>query len=266
MAFDRFLQRIGLTSLPAAPLERLRELHRAMVLRVPFENLAILEGCAISLEPADILAKVVERGRGGYCFELNSLFAWALETLGYSVERLLGRVWVNGAPAPLPTHMAIRVTVAGTTYLCDAGFGGGTLREPLPWRLEQPFAQGSDTFRLTAAANGETMLARLSDNGWRDLYSLLPCTVRSQDYIPANHYTSTHPDSIFTQLPMAALNREDGRVTLRGRTLRIVEGTGEREVPLQTITGLVQALEDYFGLAGLDVAALEARLQGVFAE
>lgn len=264
MSFDKFLQRISLPSLPKEPLERLQMLHRAMVLNVPFENIAILEGCAISLDPMDIYAKVVGRGRGGYCFELNGLFAWALETLGYSVERLLGRVWVKDVPSPLLTHMALRVMVGNQPYLCDVGFGGGTLREPLPWCLEQSVVQGPDTFRLTTIDNGETMLARFAPDGWRDQYSLLPCAVRPQDSIPANHYTSTHPNSIFCRIPMAAINRADGRIALRERTLRIVGANGERERQLQTFSELHQVLEEYFGLGDVEAEALQRRIQGIF--
>lgn len=264
MNLETFLRRLNLHVLPDDPLERLRTLHRAMVLNVPFENIAILEGCAISLEPPDIYAKVVERGRGGYCFELNGLFAWALETLGYSVDRLLGRVWVKDLPNPLLTHMALRVMVGDQPYLCDVGFGGGTLREPLPWRLEQPVVQGPDTFRLTTIDNGETMLGRLAPDGWRDQYSMLPCAVRPQDYILANQYTSTHPDSIFGRIPMAAINRGDGRVALRERTLRIVGANGERERQLLTFSELHQVLEEYFGLGDVEAEALQRRIQGIF--
>jgi N-hydroxyarylamine O-acetyltransferase len=180
MNLPLFLKRIGLQSLPDAPLERLLTLHRAMPRTVPFENMAILEGKKISLEPAAIYAKVVEQGRGGYCFELNALLAAALESLGYRVERLIGRVWANGAPAPPLTHMTLRVTVAGRAFLCDVGFGGGTLRDPLPWDIGKTVLQSPDCFRLEETDNGETMLVRLAGDSWKNVYSLLPCTMRAQ--------------------------------------------------------------------------------------
>lgn len=265
MNLPSLLNRIGLQSLPGQPLERLQALHRAMIRTIPFENLAILEGKNIRLEPEAIFAKVVEQCRGGYCFELNSLLASVLEALDYPVERLIGRVWANGAPAPPLTHMTLRVTVDGSAYLCDVGFGGGTLREPLPWDMGKSVQQSPDCFRLEEADNGETMLARLTGDSWNNVYSLLPCTMRAQDYIPANHYTSTHPDSYFTQAPVAALTTPDGRLTLRGRLFRRIGAGGETERELASFEELIRVLGDDFGLKNLDEETLESRLSHLFA-
>ncbi|ACH37337.1 arylamine N-acetyltransferase [Citrifermentans bemidjiense Bem] len=265
MDIDLFLQRIGLQSLPDSPMKRLRALYAAMTKTVPFENVAVMEGKSISLEPGDIFAKVVEQGRGGYCFELNGLLAHLLEQFGYRIERLIGRVWASGAPAPLLTHMTLRVFVEDRPYLCDVGFGGGTLREPLPWVTGAVAIQGPDRFRLDATDNGETMLSRLVDAEWKNMYSLLPCPVRSQDYIPANHYTSTHPNSHFTQGLVAALVTDSGRVTLRDRLFRTVGAEGETERELTTFDEVVQVLGQEFGLRNLDLAALQSRLSYLFA-
>lgn len=264
MDVELFLRRIGLQSLPDSPMKRLQAMHAAMTKTVPFENVAVLEGKSISLEPGDIFAKVVGQGRGGYCFELNALLAHLLEGFGYKVERLIGRVWASGAVAPALTHMTLRVFVEDQPYLCDVGFGGGTLREPLPWLVGAVAVQGPDSFRLDATDNGETMLSRLADAEWKHLYSLLPCPVRSQDYIPANHYTSTHPNSHFTKGLVAALATDTGRVTLRDRLFRTVSADGETERELTTFDEVVQVLGQEFGLRDLDLAALKRRLSHLF--
>lgn len=266
MNIELFLKRLGVQSLPDTPLQRLQTLHRAMTQTVPFENLAVLEGLKISLDPEAIFAKVVEQGRGGYCFELNTLLAEVLELLDYKVERLLGRVWANGAAAPPLTHMALKVKVESQPYLCDVGFGGATIREPLPWNTELIVRQSPDCFRLEETENAETMLSRLIGSSWKNLYSLLPCVVRGQDYIPANHYTSTHPESYFTQEPVAALTTEDGRVTLRGRIFRSVGATGEVERELADFEELIQVLSRDFGLTNLNVKTLKSRLSGLFVQ
>lgn len=260
MDIERFLKRIGITSLPDSPHSRLREIHRAMTQSVPFENLAILEGHQIDLAPTALFSKIVEQGRGGYCFELNALLAEVYESLGYKVERLLGRVWSSGASSPPLTHMALRVMVDHQYYLCDAGFGGGTLRDPLPWNFHAVANQAPDSYRLEETGNQEVMLSRLTGSTWKNLYSFLPCPVRPQDFIPANHYTSTHPDSFFTQAPVAALTTGEGRITLRGRLFRRVEGTGEYERELATFEEFINVLHVDFGLTGLNGALLERRL------
>ena len=110
------------------------------------------------------------------------------------------------------------------------------------------------------------MLSMLTGSTWKKLYRLLPSPVRSQDYIPANHYSSTHPDSYFTQEPVASLTTEDGRITLRGRLLRRVGVDGESERYLGTFEELIQALRENFGLNNLDLPPLKRRLSGLFKE
>ena len=266
MDIERFLKRIGITSLPDSPHSRLREIHRAMTQSVPFENLAILEGRQIDLAPTALFLKVVEQGRGGYCFELNALLAEVCESLGYKVERLLGRVWSSGAPSPPLTHMALRVMVDHQYYLCDAGFGGGTLRDPLLWNFHAVANQTPDSYCLEEADNQEVMLSRLSGSTWKHLYSVLPCPVRPQDFIPANYFTSTHPDSFFTQAPVAALTTAEGRITLRGRLFRRVGATGEYERELASFDEFINVLCGDFGLTGLNVPLLKRRLSGLFGE
>lgn len=261
---DSFLLRVGIDSLPEDPWARLLALHRAIPLTVPYENLEILEGRTISLDPAALHHKVVQRRRGGYCYELNGLFAEVLEALGFRVERLLARVWTNGHPAPPLTHMVLRVTVGQEAFLCDVGFGVGTLREPVPWRLDEVVRQDPDCVRLIAAECGETMLQGWVADRWKDLYSIIGWPLRPQDFLPANHYSSTHPDSFFTQAPMAALNTPGGRVTLRGRTFRRVTPEGTSELELDSFDELMEVVSTEFGLAGLDTDALRQRLAPLF--
>ncbi len=264
MNIHAFLRRIRVQSLPDAPLERLKVLHRAMTAAVPFENLAILEGKTITLTPDALYVKIVEQCRGGYCFELNTLFASVLEQLDYRVERLIGRVWANGVHAPPLTHMVLRVMLDGGLYLCDVGFGSGTLREPLRWEAGKIVEQLPDAFRMDDTDNREIMLSRLAGDGWKSLYSLLPCTVRPQDYLPANHYTSTHPDSYFTQAPVAAMTTPDGRITLRGRLFRRVGADGESERELSCPEELFRVLAEDFRLTNLNEEVLKVRLSGMF--
>jgi N-hydroxyarylamine O-acetyltransferase len=243
-----YAHRIGYEGPLAPTLEVLTGLCAAHIRTVPFENLAIHEGAPIDLEPDALFHKVVLRRRGGYCFELNGLFSALLKALGFQVEHLLGRVWVGSRVDPVPTHQASRVTVDGQPYLVDVGFGARVLRAPFPWRLEVPVVQGPDAFRLVGADNGEVMLQGREADGWMDLYSLLPCTVRPQDYRPANHYTSTHPSSGFVLNAVVALTTPDGRLTLRSRELRRTTAEGVETRELSGPAELAPLLASAFGL------------------
>ena len=253
-----YARRIGYEGPLSPTLEVLGGLCAAHIRTVPFENLAILEGAPISLEPEALFHKVVLRRRGGYCFELNGLFAALLKSLGFQVEHLLGRVWSSNRADPVPTHQVSRVTVEGEAYLVDVGFGARVLRAPLPWRLDAEVAQGPDLFRLVRVDNDEWMLQGREAEAWMDLYSLLPCAVRQQDYLPANHYTSTHPASPFVLNAVAALTTADGRVTFRNRELRRVSAGGVETRELREPAELAPLLAVEFGLADwTDRAALE---------
>ncbi|MHB8491767.1 MAG: arylamine N-acetyltransferase, partial [Solirubrobacteraceae bacterium] len=70
---DAYLERIGLDRGAS-----LAEIHRAHVGSIPFENLDPHRGIPVSLQPGDLQRKLVSEGRGGYCFEQNSLFTAVL--------------------------------------------------------------------------------------------------------------------------------------------------------------------------------------------
>ncbi|MBL8045525.1 MAG: arylamine N-acetyltransferase, partial [Anaerolineales bacterium] len=101
MNADLYLQRIGYTGSLTPTAETLRGLHRAHLYNVPFENLDIALGRPIILEETKLFEKIVRQHRGGFCYELNGLFAWLLRQLGFSVEMLNARVYDDAAtPGP----------------------------------------------------------------------------------------------------------------------------------------------------------------------
>src|SRR5512146_3142420 len=126
-------------------LRVLRELHEAHMLAVPFENLSIHYGQPINLETAALYDKIVRRHRGGFCYELNGLFAWLLRLLGFDVTMLSVEVAEpGGAFSPAYDHLALLVRqVEGADWLADVGFGD-SFRRPLRFQadVEQDGADG----------------------------------------------------------------------------------------------------------------------------
>ena len=122
-------------------------LHRAHMLAVPFENLDLHLGLRNVLDPGHVFDKVVRRRRGGWCFELNGLFALLLEHLGYPVTRYAAAVVLSDPPTRDFAHLTLRVDL-DDPWLADVGFGdsftgplrldeaGDQLREGRPYRLE----------------------------------------------------------------------------------------------------------------------------------
>ena len=81
-----YLDRIGFSGETEANLPTLCRLQRCHLFSVPYETLDIMNGVALDLSPAALFDKIVRRRRGGYCFELNALFAELLSSLGFDVR------------------------------------------------------------------------------------------------------------------------------------------------------------------------------------
>ncbi|WP_374439412.1 arylamine N-acetyltransferase family protein [Pseudomonas panipatensis] len=210
------LARLGLPgAAPAATAANLDRLIAAALQRLPFENLDVLLQRPIHIEPEAVFAKVVEQGRGGYCFELNSLFARLLVSLGYRVSLLVGRVrWgiPDAVELTLQSHLLLRVDLDDGAYLVDIGFGGPASPRALPLVSDEELAGG---WRISATRrDGELELALRSSSGWQPLYRFTLEAQQWLDYLPRNWYTSTHPDSIFRKALKVAISEADARLTL----------------------------------------------------
>ncbi len=128
MELAAYLDRIGLDTVPRADLAGLRTLHRAHLRAIPYENLDVPLGHPVTIEIPAIYDKLVTRRRGGWCYEMNGLFGWALDELGFDVTRATGAVErsVRG-PASEGNHLVLKVELEEGTYLADVGFGDGPL-------------------------------------------------------------------------------------------------------------------------------------------
>jgi len=134
MRFDDYLRRVGQAPPAAATFDTLRRLHVAHRETFLFENLSIQTGGTISLTLGDLEHKFLDQGRGGYCFEHNTLFAAALGEAGFESTTLLGRVRRGPPERWARTHMVLRLPIGDEVWLADVGFGGIGLLEPIPLR------------------------------------------------------------------------------------------------------------------------------------
>ncbi len=248
---DAYLSRLGVEP-PAAPdHDALRRLHAAHLRAVPFENLDIHLGRPIVLDEAAIVDKIVGRGRGGFCYELNTGFAWLLTALGFRVAMLEARVWGENGLGIRYDHMTLRVDL-DETWLADVGFGASF---GLPLRLDetgdQPDPNG--TYRITPAGD-EPGWRDVSENGVRQYrFSLEPRALA--DYQPGCTHHQTSPQSHFTRNTVCSRETATGRVTIRGRTLIVTEGEHRRERELASDAELAAAYRKHFGME-IDAAQL----------
>lgn len=257
-----YLGRIGLQEPPHADLAGLRALHLAHATSIPFENLDIQVGLPIRLDLASLQAKLVQRRRGGYCFEHNTLFQAALEAIGFEAIACEARVRL-GAPVLLPrTHMLLLVRLDGGDWLADVGFGGEGLLGPVPLDGE-PHAQFQNTYRVVVE-KGLRVLQSFHHGAWDDLYAFEPTQRFPVDFELASHYTSTHPGSRFIQTLTAQLPGPEVRRILRNRAYAELRGDQVvgRELALEEV---IPILREVFGIEvgdGTAFRALESKRVG----
>ena len=263
MDIPAYLDRIGLTEAPAATLAGLTRLQRAHIEAIPFENLDVFLGRPLSLGPDDLFAKIVGRRRGGYCFELNTLYGRLLAALGFDAVPHLGRVWLRDpVEAPPRSHLLHTVTIDGSRYLTDVGFGGGTPALPLDVAGEAAIDDGGGRVRLRRDPAFGFMLQRWAEDRWANQYSFEDVAALPIDVIVSNHFVETHPSSHFRTGRYAGLFTAEGRDGLADArfTSRRGSATEEREVPLGPEWR--RLLGERFGIA-LDLTVQEeARLYG----
>lgn len=234
---DAYCARIGHRGERAPTLATLRALVLAHVQAIPFENLDVLLGRSIDLDPAAIERKLVHARRGGYCFEQNALLLAVLCALGYDAEPISARVRLQRPRefTPPRTHMFVRVRLDGVSWLCDVGVGG--LSPTAPLRLdttgEQPTPHEPRRLVREGDWDGERRgptarifhQVKLGD-AWQDVCEFTLEPMAEIDREVANWFTSTHPRSHFKNRLMAALATPNGRLTLLNREVTRRAGDG----------------------------------------
>ncbi|MGP3690110.1 arylamine N-acetyltransferase family protein [Streptomyces sp. IBSNAI002] len=264
---DAYLARTGWTGERRADAATLRSLHLAHMYGIPFENLEPLGGSAPSLALPDLEAKLVRGGRGGYCYEHNTLLAAVLEAFGFGVTRLAARVLLGAGGAVRPrTHMLLLVDVPGEPgpYVADVGFGaGGALLEPVPLVADTEFRDATRRHRLVHRPHRGPLelwvLQAYEDDAWRDQYAFTLEPFEAPDFEVVNWHIATNPRSPFSHLLYVQRTTPDAHLALSGRHLVETRTDGSRKE--RELTGhdeIVRVLTDDFGIAVPDGARLDA--------
>ncbi|MFC6085785.1 arylamine N-acetyltransferase family protein [Sphaerisporangium aureirubrum] len=241
---DAYLARIG-AARPASPDEgALRALQLAHLTAVPFENLSIHLGEPIVLKEEALFDKIVSRGRGGFCYELNGTFGALLRALGYRVSLLSARVFDGEEPGPPFDHLVLRVDVE-EPWLVDVGYGRFSDH---PLRLDHDGDQHDP--------GGVFSMIRRDEYGDIDVvqddsleYRVDPRPYGLRDFVPTCWWHQTSPKSHFTRSLTCSRRTGDGRITLSGRTLIETSAGGERrESELGSDDDVLAAYQAHFGI------------------
>ena len=245
---NAYLERMNYAGSREPSAQTLRDLQLAHLGSVPFENLSIHSNEPIVLDDAALFEKVVGRKRGGFCYELNGLFAALLRALGFEVEMLSASVASpDGSFGPDFDHMTLLVKL-DQRWIADVGFGDSFL-EPL--LLDEPGEQlqGARAYKFEIEDNHRVLMQRSYDGTWAAQYRFTLTPHQYGDYSAMCHHQQTSPESHFTKGRICTRATPDGRVTLSELRLIKTNSVGEREE--QTLPGedeYARALREHFGI------------------
>ena len=249
---EAYLERIGIDGVRQPTRTFLDELIFAHQRTVPFDDLDVHDKRRTpSLGIAEMFDKIVARKRGGYCFELNGLFAALLRALDFDVQPCMARVIFRPDPYPLITHRANIVTIDHACYLADVGFGG-------PMATFAPLIEDG----ATRSEFGHTFTLYQCDESWWEVgyrgskeceqRVLRFCTapVEEHDFIPLSYFQAQNPESAFRLHRMANIKTADGAYDLRDMTFTVYAGSEKNSVELQCDEELDRILAEKFGIIG----------------
>jgi N-hydroxyarylamine O-acetyltransferase len=242
-----YLKRISYDGPLDVSAETLRQLQLAHLRAVPFENLSIHAHEPIVLDDNALFTKIVERRRGGFCYEVNGLFAALLRALGFEVTMLSAEVAHAGGGFGQPfDHMVLMVNLK-ERRLVDVGFGDSFL-EPLLIDTTSEQVQGDQKFKLVSEA-GYLVLLRGDHDEWKPQYRFTLEPHKFRDYEEMCRYHQTSPQSHFTQNRICSRVTPDGRITLSGMRFIVTSNDGREERLLASQKEYEEILREQFGIS-----------------
>ena len=219
---QKYFDRIGFDGEARNDIATITEIMRCQLFSVPFENLDVQAGKIVSLIPEEIVDKILENNRGGYCYEVNGIFAMALQAMDIPYQLVAARPMFYPVKRP-KTHMVIVLKADGEEWLCDLGFGSYGIRAPMNMRMvDTEIQQDFDTFMLSKTNEREYLLKAFVEGEWANQYGFDLSPQEWIDFAPANYMNSTHPDAVFVQKHLIVLHNPEGREILFGDMLKSV--------------------------------------------
>lgn len=247
MDLDSYLARIGVAPPVEVSLACLEILQRRHLTSVPFENLDVFHQRGVATSDEWSVPKIVDRGRGGWCFELNGAFAALLSVLGFRVKRLAATVLASSTISPIPTHLTLEVSL-DRPYLVDVGFGDSFIR-PLPLDSEGPHDGGVGGFGFVFDGARTTLVRFDTENDAEPQYRFGREPVEAADFEEASSWLQTDPELSWTRAPFATRLLDGGpdRVTLLRDRIKFRRDGRWSEEPI-TESEFPTLLNEWFGM------------------
>lgn len=242
----KYLERIGYRGMLSPTLEVLKELQQKHLFNIPFENLDIHYGNRIDLESEKIYDKIINRNRGGFCYELNSLFYDLLISIGFNAKMVSARVHEKEDKySPEFDHMAIIVCIDETEYLVDVGFGEFTFS---PIKIDIGAEQNDlrEVYRIENYDERYFQVSKKDNDKWIPKYIFDPKGRELSEFEPRCNFHQTSSESHFQQKKVCSLPIPKGRLTVSSDKVKIKLGNEFEEHKLTSEEEFQDALWKHF--------------------
>ncbi|MET9294336.1 arylamine N-acetyltransferase [Streptomyces sp. NPDC003077] len=248
-----YTSRIGFDAPLEPTLACLRRLHEAHLYRVPFENFSMHRNAERGLTEEALREVIVDRRRGGICFETGRMMQSLFDACGLDYEIRLGS---GCEPHPTPaTHQVFVVTVDGERWLFDIGYGARGPRGPvlLADGAELAHPALSTRVRLDHAGGAPVWTVSIKEHAvnateWQDIYRFVDTPARALDLEMAHFYTTASPHSLLNRHKVASIPTPTGRVSVRDGHLTVVADGGSTTTPIDDGAELQELVGRYFGI------------------
>ncbi len=224
---SRYLQLLGCENAAAVSQKNLFLLHEKHLATVPYTNFGIyFDQKTPSLDTEQLFEKIVVRKQGGYCFELNGLFAELLRALGYEVTEFFAR-WHAGETREIPMrrHRVALVKCEGKTFLADVGTGCLIPCTPLEFVFDMEQQKNCRNYRIVKDPRFGNLVQAASEEGFYTLYSFVEEPYFPCDFEYVNYFCSQDPDSPFRKKLFLHKQGADFRIFIENPTPETPEFT-----------------------------------------
>ena len=240
---EAYLERIGLAGeTPDPTSEWLDKLIHAQLTHIPFDAMECWDkGDTPSLAIEDLFNKIIKRRRGGYCFELNSLFCSFLRAVGYEAYVVVIHLLRDFTPPP--AHCAVICVIDGIKYFCDVGYGG-----PVPDGAVRYDGEYHHGYRVVPDGDFCCLERRTDDGGTQRVMLYNDASALPVDLIPLNYYVSGRPGSGFRSILNVNLRLDYGNVWISGRKFCLHTETEHIDREIRDSEDLRSILVQYFGI------------------
>ena len=255
LQIEQYLARIGIAKAKEPTPEFLAELHYAHISHVPFENIDVMKGVEVSLDREHLFEKIILGGRGGICSELNTLYNWLLESLGFDVVSYISRIIAKSAPVQPNSHRVLAVRfdgdgdTCGSRQLTDVGYNYSHYRKPIWLEEGKSFDDGDCCYEMIRDSFRGWIQNQKTAEGWRQQLSFNESPQIDLDFVTPTYFAQHHPNSKINKFTKVSLHKDGEFYAIReGIFLTEKHGVVRELEELKDPARETELIRDFFGI------------------